>query len=700
LKSWLMGDESRTSAEVETSRTMDLLVDDAERAVLSWNEEGIITRWNRAAEQVFGWAAGEVVGRPCPVVVLPEGIPLDAAADELPVDREHRIRTRGKGGAVLDLTVLVSGSLNGGGIHSGRVAAVVDRGMERVEGPAAAPSLFDRTPFGVVVADGDGRILEVNPAACALLGRIPGELVGTAFLDAIRYPRNRIEQAMRRGVVAGDSFRAQVHLVRSDHDLVTADLTIESLGGTGSERRIACFLSDATEQVAAERRRTGLLRLEQKARVAAEAAQKRAGHLARMAGELTFSLDYDQTLRRIAELAVQGFASYCVVYLREGESMIRVGAEAYAEADGPRLRESCSTDPIPVPPDSVTATTLSTGHPLLINGPDVQIDELFGLGDDHRESLKAFDLSSAMLLPLRARGTVHGAIAFFKRGEEAGVFGEEDLRFAESLAQSTAFAIDNAQLYRTAQRAVAAREELLAIVAHDLRSPLGAISVSTEMLQEFTLEEHARQYHLEIIQRASGRMSRLIQDLLDVSKIELRQLNIDPQQQEVLPILEEAHALFETRARAKLINFTYEVELDVGMVFADRYRVLQVLSNLLENAIKFSSPHGNILMRVEKVGGGLQFSVADEGPGIVQDDLPRIFDRFWQAKRNNESGAGLGLAISKGIVEAHGGSIWVASKTGEGTHFGFILPDVPQPDNLPPKSSSRIRQTPGRTTRR
>src|SRR5690606_6188125 len=113
LRSWLLRDEGRTRAEVETSRALDLLVNHAEHAVLSWNGEGIITRWNRAAEEVFGWAAGEVIGRPCPVLVLPEGISLDAAADELAADREHRIRTRGKGGAELDLTLLVSGSLNG-----------------------------------------------------------------------------------------------------------------------------------------------------------------------------------------------------------------------------------------------------------------------------------------------------------------------------------------------------------------------------------------------------------------------------------------------------------------------------------------------------------------------------------------------------------------------------------------------------------
>ncbi|MQA90965.1 MAG: PAS domain-containing protein [Gemmatimonas sp.] len=692
LKNWLSREGARQDTEIRTNRTLDLLVAGARHAVLTWDDGGVVTRWNRAAEHLFGWSSSEVIGRLCPIVVAGSEASLAAVVTTGPLDREKRLRCRRSDGAELDLVVLVSAAGDGSSTDGSRLVTVVKRGKLEFGREDEASGVIARSPFGIIIAGSDGRILETNPAAASLLGRSEIELIGAPFLDLIRYPRGRVQQAVARGLSAGDSFESQVHLIRGDHDLVTVDLSIVSLDGVEAEQRIACFLMDATEQVAIEKRRADLLRLEQKARVAAEAAQRRAGHLARITGELTFSLDYDQTLRRIAELAVQGFASYCVVYVREGEGMLRVGAEAYAETDGPPLRHTTPTDPIPVPPESVTATTLETGHPLLLNGPEIQIDELFGLNEEHRESLRSFDLSSAMLLSLRARGTVHGAIAFFNRGQDATEFGEDDLRFAESLAQSTAFAIDNAELYRTAQRAVAAREELLAIVAHDLRSPLGAISVSTEMLQEFDLDENANHYHLEIIQRASARMSRLIQDLLDVAKIELRQLNIEPAPQEVLPILEEAHSLFETRARAKLLNFTYQVDPDASTVVADRYRVLQVLSNLIENAIKFSSPHGKIVLGVDRTEAGVLFTVTDEGPGIPPNELPHIFDRFWQARRTDESGAGLGLAIAKGIVEAHGGSIWVKSAAGEETRLGFSIPDPATVEVPPPKSASRVRR--------
>jgi signal transduction histidine kinase len=229
-------------------------------------------------------------------------------------------------------------------------------------------------------------------------------------------------------------------------------------------------------------------------------------------------------------------------------------------------------------------------------------------------------------------------------------------------------------MYDEAQKIIDAREEILRIVAHDLRNPLNTISMATTMLIEDPVPEQSRVSSLRIIQRSGERMNRLIQDLLSVTTIEAGRLSIAPQKVSVPELLREASETLGPIAKEKSITLTVNGADDLPAVRADHARVLQVIGNLVGNAVKFTPAGGTITLSAIRADGRVQCSVADTGPGVPPAQIPRLFGKFWQAKRGDGRGVGLGLAIARGIVEAHGGTIEVQSELGKGSVFTFMLP--------------------------
>jgi signal transduction histidine kinase len=224
-----------------------------------------------------------------------------------------------------------------------------------------------------------------------------------------------------------------------------------------------------------------------------------------------------------------------------------------------------------------------------------------------------------------------------------------------------------------AEAAVATREELLAIVSHDLRNPLGSIVFSAALLQRTTIdgEDGARVHKsAQTILRSADRMTRLIADLLDLAQIQAGKLAVEQMPQDVEGLIRDCVEMLRPLAATKDLKGMASAGLQVR---CDRERVLQILSNLVGNAIKFTPEGGSIFIEAQDTGHEVRFSVRDTGQGISEEELPRIFDRFWQAQRNR-AGIGLGLSIAKGLVEAHGGRLYVESKLGAGTTFIFTLP--------------------------
>ena len=230
------------------------------------------------------------------------------------------------------------------------------------------------------------------------------------------------------------------------------------------------------------------------------------------------------------------------------------------------------------------------------------------------------------------------------------------------------------QALADAERATKVRDEVLAILAHDLRNPLQSVLGAASMLA-LTPEHDKRQRQCKIIERAVRSMERLVTDLLDVARIESGTFAIRQARVDTSTLLHEAVELCEPQALAMHIAIGTEVPDDVKPMLADRDRLLQVLSNLLGNALKFSDAAGKVVVRAANTDGAVQLSVEDSGRGIPTDDLPHVFERFWKANRASSAGAGLGLAICKGIVEAHGGRIWAVSTLGRGTTVHFEIPE-------------------------
>jgi signal transduction histidine kinase len=284
---------------------------------------------------------------------------------------------------------------------------------------------------------------------------------------------------------------------------------------------------------------------------------------------------------------------------------------------------------------------------------------------------------SIMSVPITSGGELIGSI-LFAVCDPRPAFDYEQLAIAEELGRRAAVALQGARSYRDAQAATVGRDEMLAVVAHDLRNPLNTISMGSSMMLEMMTDPNTlgrRQF--EIIYKSTEHMNRLIQDLLDATRLQSGQLALEQMPASAQMIVDEAMDVLQPLAMHAGIAFEAQVAHELPKLWVDRIRVLQVLSNLVGNAIKFTPRGGQVTLLVNSDRLGACFCVRDNGAGIAPDQVPHIFGRFWQARRTDRRGLGLGLAIAKGIVEAHGGRIWVESVLGAGSDFLFTMPQQP-----------------------
>ena len=248
---------------------------------------------------------------------------------------------------------------------------------------------------------------------------------------------------------------------------------------------------------------------------------------------------------------------------------------------------------------------------------------------------------------------------------------EENAHRLAQTEEALRLASENERLLADAQRALRARDELLAIVSHDLRNPLGVIDLALDLVVRDPANTGIA---LPRAQRAVDRMKRLIEDLLDISRIDAGTLRIEPQPTDLVPFLVEIAEQHRVLCAGKGVQFVADIAADIGIAEADHHRLAQVLGNVLSNALKFTPEGGKVSLVAHGDRERITISVADTGAGISREHLAHIFDRFWQAPSRKRDGVGLGLAIVKGIVDAHRGTIDVDSEPGTGTTFRVTLP--------------------------
>jgi signal transduction histidine kinase len=291
-------------------------------------------------------------------------------------------------------------------------------------------------------------------------------------------------------------------------------------------------------------------------------------------------------------------------------------------------------------------------------------------------AIRAAGIRSLVLLPLIARGRLLGVLTLgITRPDRR--FTKTDMPFLEDVAQRTALGADNARLYQQARQASRARDDTLAAISHDLRNGLNTVLTAAGLLlRSLPPDSEGRRdrRHVEAIRRAAERMNRVIGDLLDVASIEAGRLFVQPRPEAVRPMIAEAVAASRNQAIEKALRVEQVVTGPQIEAICDRDRVLQVLGNLIGNAIKFTPDGGLVQVSAEPSDDEVLFMVRDSGVGVSANQLPHVFDRFWQATPKARLGSGLGLTIAKGVVEALRGRIWVESRPGEGTTFSFTLP--------------------------
>jgi signal transduction histidine kinase len=292
---------------------------------------------------------------------------------------------------------------------------------------------------------------------------------------------------------------------------------------------------------------------------------------------------------------------------------------------------------------------------------------------------------AVVVVPVVARGLVDGLLAAGWRGPSQP---RPDCEFLLSaMADQGAIALGHVfgyqRLYRseraareTAETAVRMRDELLAMVSHDLRNPLSTISMSALLLvNELPAGASPARKQAERIQRSVDQMLHLVDDLLDVARLEAGTFSIERQRHSAAALARDALDVCHLAAQEKTISLELVARGPEFAVSCDRPRILQVLSNLIGNAVKFTPRGGSVQVSVARRPGEVVFSVSDTGPGIPPEQLELVFDRYWQADRRSQQGSGLGLFIAKSLVRAHGGRIWADSVVGVGSCFSFALVD-------------------------
>ena len=592
-----------------------------------------------------------------------------------------------KDGTVIWVYVTVSLVRSDGGDPLFLVAFVQDVTERRNAESAARRSLsllqatLESTADGLLVVDREGKIVSYNQRVIEMWG-IPPELFASgdderaigAALEKLSHP---------------DEFVAKVRELYQEPDVASYDV-LELKDGRVFERysqpqridgksvgRVWSF-RDVTARRRAEEQTRSLV-LEQAARAEAENSERRAALLAEASRVLSASFDYQTTLAALVRLTVPALADYCALDMIDGDHFNRIG-EAHVDKSKTNLVNEMSSFPKSVLTDShPVMRTIATGRPVLEVEVSPELIDASFVHEAQRQTVRALAPRSFICVPIASTEKTIIGVLTLATSSSGRRYDLADVALAADLARRAALVVEHARLFHEAQQATRARDEILAVVAHDLRNPLNTVMMAAGLMLESTSPDRPQERRqVEIVRRAADRMNRMIQDLLDVKRMESGRLWLDPRPEAVTGLIADTIEMLRPLAEGSSIRLETHLMPDLPAVMADATRISQVLSNLVGNAVKFTPRNGMITISADRAEGEVRFSVIDTGPGIPAEQLPHIFGRFWQAKASDRRGIGLGLAIAKGIVEAHGGRIWVESSVGLGSTFYFTLPVASQ----------------------
>jgi PAS domain S-box-containing protein len=508
----------------------------------------------------------------------------------------------------------------------------------------------------VICADSEQRIAFFNRAAEEMFGYGTEEVIGRP-LSILMPERFRSAHQGHVARFAASEERARgmsgqngITCLRKDGSEFPAEATISSLEVYGTR-----IFSAVLRDVSVRQRHERFLEL-----------MTRAGET------LSSTLRRREVVSHAARLSTEFLADGCWIDLvDEGgrpERVESVHVEAGLAAAMEGLKRFAPERGGPDP----SGSAWSTSKTVLVTDCSDDVLRSWTTDGTHLALLRELAPRACLAIPLLAGRRCLGVVALLSvdRG-----FDESDLRLAQEFARRVALALENASLHEAQARAIEARDEVLRVVSHDLRNPLHTIVLATELLRNrvATASEDVARRQIDVLRRSSERMLRLVEDLLETMTVDAGGLQLAPVELSPATMIEEAVELNLPLAQKKGISITSDAPRDLPPVLADRFRMLQVYSNLLTNAVRFTPRGGSVVVGAAREAEEIRFWVEDSGPGIPEEQRALIFRPFWQGSRRS-GGAGLGLGIARGIVEKHGGKIRVEDGEAGGARFVFTLP--------------------------
>ncbi|GAC1654595.1 MAG: hypothetical protein NVS4B3_18760 [Gemmatimonadaceae bacterium] len=550
------------------------------------------------------------------------------------------------------------------------------------EGGAMLRGIMASAGDAVFVKGLDRRYRAMNEAGARLAGSTAAEIIGRSDADLIPPDAaQRARAADERVLATGgeDRMEDRFRINGVWRTFLTVRNPYRDASGT-----IVGIVGIATDITDRKRREDDL-------RVIAEASRI-----------LASALDYDSALTTAAQIVVPSLADWCSVALREEDGKIRVVAVAHVDPAKVRWAEELNRR-YPALPEEPTGlpNVLRTGRSELYN--DIP-DELLVAGahdEDHLRILRELGLTSVLIVPMTARGRTLGAISLVTTAESGRRYTPDDQALAEELARRAAVTVDNARLRRDAEvarteaeAANKAKTDFLAQMSHELRTPLNAIRGYAELIEigiHGPVTEPQRQALLRI-RRSEEHLLTLINDILDYAKLEVGQTTHVIQSLPINVILMDVEALVAPQMQAKGIRYEHRLCDPSETILADHDRVVQIVINLLSNALKATPVDGTITTWCDLDATSAHLRVRDSGVGIPPDKLEAIFEPFVQLEQGltrTTRGAGLGLAISRGLARTMGGDVTVSSAVGHGSTFTLDLPRPGAASPLPGQGARR-----------
>jgi PAS domain S-box-containing protein len=660
---------------------LELTLADLGDAVIATDIAGNVTSLNHRAEDLTGWESTAARGQPLcliltildeatrePVIML-SGHPSQVGTNRDSINPAVLVRKDGVEHFVTHSVIPLKnaiGELAGMAIVCRDVTEHRRAEVALAESEARLRQFMEHIDdvFWLDDAHAD-RVLYASPAYETVWGRQLAHLYRDSkdWFKAIHpQDRDRVARNFLAKMKAGQHYHTEYRIIRPDGSLRwIRDRGFPIRNESGEVYRVVGCAEDITE-----RKRTEF-----------------ALHfLAKASASLAALKDHEATLQNVADLAVPDFADWCLVGLMDERGGFRGVVSAHRDpAKRALVQELAKYFPPRFETSFGIRHVLQTGRPDLV--PDISDSMLVTLANDEEQlrCLRELGLKSCMCVPVKVQNKTI-AVFTFVSAESNRRYNAGDLEVAKDLARRIGIAIENAQLYEQLQEADRRKQEFLAMMAHELRNPLAPIRNALYILGQPDADASTREESREVIERQVNHLVRLVDDLLDVSRVLCGKIEIRKEPVELAAVVK--HAL-ET-ARPAIVEQRHELTVSIPpepiWLEADPIRLAQVIFNLLQNAAKYTEPRGNIWLTAERAGDEAVIRVRDNGTGIAPEMLPRVFDLFMQADNTlarSQGGLGLGLPLVRSLVEMHDGSVVARSAgLGQGSEFIVRLPTLSQ----------------------